>query len=127
MIYTIEKKFISLSGFAKLGWHLGRGYVKKWMTVKRERWCVLKNNRVIAECRGKQIAIAIKNALNETHQEIPNVVKIQFKLLKDWNEHKKGTIFETYGGLVERLYSNNDFIEFKDLNYFESIVRKIIQ
>ena len=46
-------------------------------------------------------------------------MKDKFKLLKTFNEYKKGEIFDSFGGLVYGLSSKESVkINFKDTEYF---------
>jgi hypothetical protein len=47
----------------------------------------------------------------------------KFKLLKPFGKHKKGKIFESFGGLVCGITDNktNQTIRFDDKNYFTLI------
>lgn len=66
MIYRAEKKMISVTGRASLGWHLGRGYVQETMTVKAEKWCVVFDGdpKPVCTCQGKKQAENIAEAMN---------------------------------------------------------------
>lgn len=66
VMYKAEKKEISVSGMASLGWFLGRGYVRERLTVKCEKWCVTKDGEAkpICICHGKNHAEAIASAMN---------------------------------------------------------------
>ena len=65
-MYRAEKKMISVTGRASLGWHLGRGYVHEAMTVKVEKWCVVLDGekKPICTCQGKKQAERIAEAMN---------------------------------------------------------------
>lgn len=67
-MYKAEKKEVSVSGMASLGWFLGRGYVRKRLTVNAERWCVTKDGEAkpICTCHGKNQAEAIAYAMNQS-------------------------------------------------------------
>jgi hypothetical protein len=60
---TIEQREVSRTGVASLGWQMGYGYVSKKVSIVTKVWCVLENGKVIAECRGKNSAIRIRDAL----------------------------------------------------------------
>ena len=62
---AVEKKKVSRTGNASLGWFMGRGFVQEYITVKSEQWCVCENGKVIAECRGEKIAVRIMDALTQ--------------------------------------------------------------
>lgn len=64
-MYSFDKRTVSRTGIASLGWSLGRGYVREKLTVKSNVWCVLHNDTVIAECRSKQVAYAIYLSLTK--------------------------------------------------------------
>lgn len=61
----VEKRKVSRTGIASLGWHLGHGYVQKKITVKSDVWCILQVATVIAECRSEKKAARIAEALNK--------------------------------------------------------------
>jgi hypothetical protein len=65
MTYAAEKRTVSRTGKANLGWHLGHGYVMRDTTVSKEIWCVTHDNKVLAECRSKLIAQQIAAQLNK--------------------------------------------------------------
>lgn len=60
---TVDKKEVSRTGKAYYGWQLGYGYVWSKTTVKSKIWCVVRNGKVIAECRSYLIAQEIASAL----------------------------------------------------------------
>lgn len=68
-MYRAEKKIISVSGVATLGWQLGYGYRQEKMTVKVEKWCVIQDGekKPICTCIGKKQAEQIANSMNFTH------------------------------------------------------------
>jgi hypothetical protein len=65
-MYTVEKRTVRKTGKASIGWHLGRGYVSKWLTFTKDGvWCVMRDGKVFAEARGKAKAELIAAALNK--------------------------------------------------------------
>lgn len=60
---TVCKKEVSRTGKVNYGWMLGRGYVSGKETVKTKVWCVVRNGKVIAECRSYLIAQEIASSL----------------------------------------------------------------
>ena len=59
---TVEKKKVTRSGVASLGWHLRHGYVQEVLSVKSDKWCVLEDGKILAECRSKAAAQKISDA-----------------------------------------------------------------
>lgn len=64
---TIEKRVANKTGMASIGWRLGLGYLREKLTIKYECWCVVKNGKVIAECRGKKAAEEIADCLRDSY------------------------------------------------------------
>jgi hypothetical protein len=60
----VEKRKVSRTGIASLGWHIGYGYVQEKLTIKSDVWCVLSGDDVIAECRSKKKAEMVAGAFN---------------------------------------------------------------
>ena len=65
-MFFAEKKLISVTGKASLGWFLGRGYVQKSLTVKVERWCVFReeDTKPVCICQGKKQAEEVAHLMN---------------------------------------------------------------
>lgn len=65
-MYTVVKKNITTTGLASLGWRLGRGYVTEKMSVKCDKWCVMKDDELkpFAVCRSQKHAQEVAAALN---------------------------------------------------------------
>lgn len=63
-MYYAEKRKVARSGKASLGWIMGQGYTTVPITVNTEVWCVMKDKKVIAECRSKDKADKIVYSLN---------------------------------------------------------------
>ena len=66
----LEKRTVSRTGMCSMGWFLGHGYVRENLTVKSEVWCVVENNKVIAECRSKEHGEKIVNSLNSLSERM---------------------------------------------------------
>lgn len=64
-MYSFAKRTVSRTGVASLGWSLGYGYVREKLAVQSEIWCVLHDDKVIAECRSKPVAYAIYLSLSK--------------------------------------------------------------
>lgn len=68
MEYAVEKRKVSRTGIASLGWHLGHGFVQRKLSVKADVWCVIGVNGIIAECRSKAKAEMVASALHNLDQ-----------------------------------------------------------
>ena len=65
MNYTYERKKVSKTGTASLGWILGRGYAQEELSVRYEAWVILNpKGRKIAEATSEKQAELIASALN---------------------------------------------------------------
>ena len=65
MNYTYEKKKVSKTGIASLGWILGRGYAQEELSVRYQAWVILNpKGRKIAEATSEKQAELIVSALN---------------------------------------------------------------
>ena len=42
MQFYVTRKTVNRTGIAKLGWHVGHGYVSEKFTVATDVWCVMK-------------------------------------------------------------------------------------
>lgn len=65
-MFLVQKKLISVTGKASLGWYLGRGYVQKNLTVKVEKWCVMRDGdtKPMCICQGKKQAEEVASLMN---------------------------------------------------------------
>ncbi|MGL4754683.1 MAG: hypothetical protein ACRCXB_20085 [Aeromonadaceae bacterium] len=70
-MFVAEKKMVSITGKASLGWFLGRGYVQERMTVKVEKWCVVIDGEVkpICICQGRRQAEKVAKIMNGSLQD----------------------------------------------------------
>lgn len=65
-MYRAEKRKVSITGKASLGWFMGRGYVQETLSVSAERWCVTLDGQAkpVCICYGKAQAEKIADAMN---------------------------------------------------------------
>lgn len=64
-MYSFAKRKVSRTGLNESPkWTIGHGYVREKLTVQSEVWCVLHDDRVIAECRSEKQAETITVSLN---------------------------------------------------------------
>lgn len=65
-MFSVQKKLISVTGKASLGWFLGCGYVQDTFTVKVEKWCVMRDgdSKPMCICRGKKNAEEVASLMN---------------------------------------------------------------
>ena len=72
-MYRADKRKVSVTGKASLGWFLGRGYVQEMLSVSVERWCVTLDGQTkpVCICYGKAQAEKIADAMNYQLQLCP--------------------------------------------------------
>lgn len=65
-MFLVQKKLISVTGKASLDWFLSRGYVQENLTVKVEKWCVMRDgdSKPMCICQGKKQAEEVASLMN---------------------------------------------------------------
>lgn len=63
--YSVERRKVSRTGEAGLGWRLGHGHVRSKLAVTSEVWCLLERGVVMAECRSQAAANRLLDAMTK--------------------------------------------------------------
>lgn len=62
MAITVDKRKVSKTGSALLGWRMGCGYHREQLKIEYDVWCILDDGKIIAEARSKKSAERIAEA-----------------------------------------------------------------